>query len=114
MFGFPGRPYATGRGHALIGWAVTFCSWHPVAAMVGVDRFVDRAVGATVQSGPSVARLRGIRAASAYDARGRSSHNPPVVGSSPTRPTKYYLQKSSKLSGAAGSHTLLLIFRSRP
>jgi hypothetical protein len=34
-----------------------------------------------------VARLRGIRAASAYDARGRSSHNPPVVGSSPTRPT---------------------------
>ena len=41
----------------------------------------------TVQSGPSVARLRGIRAASACDARGRSSHNPPVVGSSPTRPT---------------------------
>ena len=41
----------------------------------------------TVQSAPSAARLRGIRAASAYDARGRSSHNPPVVGSSPTRPT---------------------------
>ena len=33
--------------HALIGRkAVTFCSWHPVAAMVGVDRFVDRAIGA--------------------------------------------------------------------
>ena len=26
--------------------AVTFCSWHPVAAMVGVDRFVARAIGA--------------------------------------------------------------------
>jgi hypothetical protein len=40
-----------------------------------------------VRSGPSAARLRGIRAASAPDAPGRSSHNPPVVGSSPTRPT---------------------------
>ena len=40
-----------------------------------------------VRSGPSAARLRGSRAASAHDARGRSSHNPPVVGSSPTRPT---------------------------
>jgi hypothetical protein len=30
-----GRPYATGRGHALIGrWAVTFRNWHPVVAMV--------------------------------------------------------------------------------
>jgi hypothetical protein len=29
-FGSPRRPYATGRGHALIGRkAVTFCSWHP-------------------------------------------------------------------------------------
>jgi hypothetical protein len=46
-FGSPRRPYATGRGHALIGRkAVTFRSWHPVAAMVGVDRFVDRAIGA--------------------------------------------------------------------
>ena len=35
------RPYATGRGHALIGRkAVTFCSWHPVAALVGVDRAI--------------------------------------------------------------------------
>src|SRR5882724_8322426 len=38
-------------------------------------------------SEPSVARLRGIRAASAHGARGRSSHDPPVVGSGPTRPT---------------------------
>jgi len=46
-FGSPRRPYATRRGYALIGRkAVTFCSWHPVAAMVDVDRFVDRAIGA--------------------------------------------------------------------
>jgi len=44
----------------------------------------------TVQSGLSAAQLRGIRAGSAYDARGRSSHNPPVVGSSPTRPTSSF------------------------
>ena len=42
-----------------------------------------------VRSGPSAARLRGIRAASAHDARGRASHNPPVGGSSPTRPTSH-------------------------
>ena len=41
----------------------------------------------TVQSGPSAARLRGIDAASAPGAPGRASQNPPVVGSSPTRPT---------------------------
>jgi hypothetical protein len=41
----------------------------------------------TVQSGPSAARLRGIRAESAPGAPGWASHNPPVVGSSPTRPT---------------------------
>ena len=40
-----------------------------------------------VRSGPSAARLRGIPAASACDARSHTSHNPPVVGSSPTRPT---------------------------
>jgi hypothetical protein len=53
----------------------------------------------TVQSGASMARLRGIRAASARSARsarGRTSHNPPVVGSSPTRPTYFTLQKYSK------------------
>ena len=52
-----------------------------------VDRFVDRAIGATSASGPPAARLRGIRAGIAYGARGLASHNPPVVGSSPTRPT---------------------------
>ena len=40
-----------------------------------------------VRSGPSAARLRGIPAASACDARSHTCHNPPVVGSSPTRPT---------------------------
>jgi hypothetical protein len=40
-----------------------------------------------VRSAPSVTRLRGIRAGSAPGAPGRTSHNPPVVGSSPTRPT---------------------------
>jgi hypothetical protein len=44
----------------------------------------------TVQSGPLAARFRGIRTGSAYGARGRSSHNPPIVGSSPTRPTCGY------------------------
>jgi hypothetical protein len=40
-----------------------------------------------VRSLPSAARLRSIRAASAHDARSRTSHNPLVVGSSPTRLT---------------------------
>jgi hypothetical protein len=40
-----------------------------------------------VQSGLSEARLGGIRAGSASVAPGRASHNPLVVGSSPTRPT---------------------------
>jgi hypothetical protein len=44
----------------------------------------------TVQSGPSAARLRDIRAGSAYDARGRTSHDPPVVGSSSTRSTSSF------------------------
>ena len=41
----------------------------------------------TVQLAPPAAGLRGIRAGSASAAPGRTSHNPPVVGSSPTRPT---------------------------
>jgi hypothetical protein len=36
ILGSPERPYATGRGPALIdSKAVTFCSWHPVIAMAG-------------------------------------------------------------------------------
>ncbi len=41
----------------------------------------------SVQSGLSAACHRGICAGSAPGAAGRASHNPPVVGSSPTRPT---------------------------
>jgi hypothetical protein len=42
------RLLPSGVGNALIGRkTVTFCSWHPMIAMVGVDRFVDRAIGAT-------------------------------------------------------------------
>ena len=48
-------------------------------------------------SAPSAisAIFRVICAASAHSARGRSSHNPPVVGSSPTRPTGHgcYLER---------------------
>ena len=40
-----------------------------------------------VQLALSAARLGGIRAGSAPGAPGRASHNPPVVGSSPIRPT---------------------------
>src|SRR5437763_13406379 len=52
----------------------------------------------TVRSGPWAARLRGIRAGSAGDAPGRTSHNPPVVGSSPTRPTSPLLSTSSGMT----------------
>src|SRR5438034_8729888 len=53
-----------------------------------------------VRSGPSAARLRSIRAASAHDARSRPSRNPPVVGSSPTRPTCGYTLHSVLARGA--------------
>ena len=43
-----------------------------------------------VQSQLWAARLRGICAGRAPGAPGRASHNPPVVGSSPTRPTCGY------------------------
>ena len=51
----------------------------------------------TVQSGPSAARLHVICAASAVGARSRSSHNPTVVGSSPTRPTSDSIQNHPSL-----------------
>jgi hypothetical protein len=43
----------------------------------------------TVQKAPSSARLLGIRAGSAPGALGGTSHNPPVVGSSPTRHLRF-------------------------
>jgi hypothetical protein len=39
--------------------------------------------------------FRSIRAARAHGAWGRTSHNPPTVGSSPTRPTRVNLYKNS-------------------
>jgi hypothetical protein len=51
--------------------------------------------GQTVRLAPSAARLRGVCAASAPGAPGRASHNPPVVGSSPTRPTSRGLHVSA-------------------
>jgi hypothetical protein len=42
------------------------------------------------------AMIRVICAGSAYDARGRTSHNPPVVGSSPTRPTSCFTMLTSR------------------
>src|SRR3954453_4136497 len=51
-----------------------------------------------VRSGPRAARLRGIRADRAPGAPGRASHNPPVVGSSPTRPTRSFLHGTGRLN----------------
>jgi len=54
--------------------------------MVVVDRFVDRAIDAD----SAIRAIGGTTSwypVSAPGAPGRSSHNPPVVGSSPTRPT---------------------------
>jgi hypothetical protein len=40
--------------------------------------------------------IRVICAASTYGVRGRTSHNPPVVGLSPTRPTSDSLEVSAR------------------
>ena len=47
---------------------VTFRSRRPVLAVLVVDRFVGRAIGAKGAIRPPAARLRNIRAGSAYDA----------------------------------------------
>jgi hypothetical protein len=67
---------------------VTLCSQHLVIAVARRESgsWTESLVQA-VQSEPLVARPRGISAGSAPGAPGRASHNPPVVGSSPTRPT---------------------------
>jgi hypothetical protein len=63
---------------------------------------VDRVIRAKGATGGVSGTARGIRAASAPRAPGRSSHNPPVVGSSPTRPT--YLTCGNVRFGPAGQH----------
>jgi hypothetical protein len=82
---------------------VTYSNRTKGSGAAAVDRFVDRAIGAPVQSGPSAAQLRGIRAGSAYGARGRTSHNPPVAGSSPTRPTRDFGYIRRTIKPALGS-----------
>jgi hypothetical protein len=100
-----------GRGLGAPG-GVTHSSRTGGSRRFAVDRFVDRVTGATVRSGPSAARLRGIRAGSAYDAQGRTSHNPLVVGSSPTRPTETWaplaMALTCCLAACRGYRSLLL------
>src|SRR5215472_13277801 len=73
-------------GWALLATLRTVAEREKSDALLWTGSWTEPSVQA-VQSGPSAARLRGIRAGSAYDAWSRTSHNPPVVGSSPTRPT---------------------------
>jgi hypothetical protein len=67
----------------------------------------------TVQLAPSLARPSGIRAGSAPGAPGRTSHNPPVVGSSPTRPTAPHLPFTISLGRAVDRQAVRLpiVFR---
>src|ERR1700729_3733523 len=85
---------------AAVGWALpatlrTVAGREESGALLWTGSWTELSVQ-TVRSGPSAARLRGIRAGSAYDAPGHTSHNPPVVGSSPTRPTACDLLKHSE------------------
>jgi hypothetical protein len=67
-------------------------------------------------SAPSAvsAITRAIGAASAPGASDRASHNPPVVGSSPTRPTYQILNKDSKISAGGNRPYVLRMVRGPP
>src|SRR3954454_10034471 len=82
----PGRAQAPDIGRALLMMLRTVAGLRDRAPMPWTGSWTELSVQ-PVRSGPSAARLRGIRAASADNARSHTSHNPPVVGSSPTRPT---------------------------
>jgi hypothetical protein len=82
----PGRAQAPGIGRALLMMLRTVAGLRARVPMPWTGSWTGPSVQ-PVRSGPSAARLRGIRAAGAHNARSRASHNPPVVGSSPTRPT---------------------------
>ena len=69
---------------------------HGPLVAVPVDRFVDRPSDNPSAMSVISAMIRAICAASAHGARDRTSHNPPVVGSGPTRPTKLKQRKGSK------------------
>jgi hypothetical protein len=91
----PGWAQAPDIGRALLTMLRTVAGLRDRAPRPWTGSWTEPSVQ-PVRSGPSAARLRSIRAASAPGARGRSSHNPPVVGSSPTRPIACHLNKSSK------------------
>src|SRR5690348_17360564 len=82
----PGWAQAPDVGRALLTMLRTVAGLRDRAPRPWTGSWTEPSVQ-PVRSGPSAARLRGIPAASALGARGRTSHNPPVVGSSPTRPT---------------------------
>src|SRR5580704_11157326 len=82
----PGWAQAPDIGRALLTTSRTVAGLRDRAPRPWTGSWTEPSVQ-PVRSGSSAARLRSIRAASALGASGRSSHNPPVVGSSPTRPT---------------------------
>src|SRR5690242_11572642 len=90
-----GRAQAPDIGRALLTMLRTVTGCSDTAPRSWTGSWTEPSVP-TVQSGPPVARLCGIRVDSAPGAQGHTSHNPPVVGSSPTRPTG----RSSRFSGA--------------
>jgi len=78
-------------GPALLTVLRTVAGWEEAGTLPWTGSWTEPSVQ-TVRSGPSAARLCVIRAGSADDAPGRASHNPPVVGSSPTRPTSGFIR----------------------
>src|SRR5690348_16014179 len=84
----PGWAQAPDVGRALLTMLRTVAGLRDRAPRPWTGSWTEPSVQ-PVRSGPSAARRRAIRAGSVPGARGRTSHNPPVVGSSPTRPTSY-------------------------
>src|SRR5215472_204223 len=72
-------------GWALLATLRTVAEREKSDALLWTGSWTEPSVQA-VQSGPSAARLRGIRAGSAYDAWGRTSRNPPVAVRAPPAP----------------------------
>src|SRR5208282_6510615 len=89
----PGWPQAPDIGPALLTMLRTVAGLRDRAPRPWTGSWTEPSVQ-PVRSGPSAARLRSIPAASAHDARSRTSHNPPVVGSSPTPPHRDIANKA--------------------
>jgi len=66
---------------------VTFRGWREAIVVGGVDRHVDRPIRRIECSWGRNGVFCDIHAGRGARAMGRTTHNPPVVGSSPTRPT---------------------------